>query len=385
MRAGSYACMPVEKIVWGTPASEAVKVEVERLGAKRVFVVASGSLSRKTKVIDDLKVGLGDRFVGLFDRCREHSPMDSIFECLVEATAASPDLLLTVGGGSVIDTAKVVQFALSHDLRTFDELASHANKPSTRRSRLRQVIVPTTLSGSEWTNTAGSLDTKQKLKVGFIAPDLCGQVIVLDPVVTIHTPEGLWLSTAVRSIDHAIEGYCAAGDNPYIRANTTYALKMFFSALPRSKSNPSDFDARLEAQQAVWLATAGLARVPMGASHGIGYLLGSVGGASHGHTSCVLLPAVLRWNEPVNKNLQKELAAAMGDPNGNASQLLAGFLAKLGVPRTLKDIGITDAMIPQIVEYALKSTIVAANPRPIKTEQDVREILTLASSADARE
>ena len=117
----------------------------------------------------------------------------------------------------------------------------------------------------------------------------------------------------------------------------------------------------------------------MGASHGISYLLGSIGGAPHGYTSCVTLPAVLRWNELVNGDLQRELAEAIGEPGRSVADSLGALLNDLNLPRTLKDIGITDEMIPQIVKYALQSAVVAANPRPIKTETDVLEILKLAS------
>jgi alcohol dehydrogenase class IV len=113
------------------------------------------------------------------------------------------------------------------------------------------------------------------------------------PELTLLTPEGLWYSTAIRSLDHAIESYCAAAANPFIRATTWQAIRLFFSSLRTTRRDPSDLSARLASQ--VWLATTGLFRVPMGASHGISYLLGSVGGAPHGHTSCVTLPAVLRW------------------------------------------------------------------------------------------
>jgi maleylacetate reductase len=310
---------------------------------------------------------------------REHSPLESVIACVDAARRASPDLLVTIGGGSVIDTAKIVQLALTHEIRTIDQLLERANKPTLGPSRIRQVMVPTTLSGSEFTNGAGSLDQRKKLKVGFSCSDMCAHTIVLDPALSLHTPEKLWYSTAVRSIDHAVESFCAAAANPYIRASTWQSVRMFFSSLRRTKQNPDDLDARLTSQQAVWLATAGVFRVPMGASHGISYLLGSVGGAPHGYTSCVTLPAVLRWNEPVNRDLQRELAEAIGNPGRSVADSLSELLDELGLPRKLSDIGITPKMIPRIVKYALQSPIVGANPRPIKTEDDVMEILKLAS------
>jgi alcohol dehydrogenase class IV len=302
-----------------------------------------------------------------------------VIACIGAAWSASPDLIVTIGGGSVIDTAKIVQLGLTHGVHTLDDLLAFANKPTAGPSKIRQLVVPTTLSGSEFTQSAGSLDVRKKLKVGFSTGDMCGQTIVLDPELSLHTPEKLWFSTAIRSIDHAIESFCAGASNPYIRANTWQAVRLFFSSLRRTKKNPRDLDARLSSQHAVWLATPGLFRVPMGASHGISYLLGSIGGAPHGYTSCVTLPAVLRWNEPVNADLQHEIAEAIGEPGCSVADSLGALLDDLGLPRTLKDIGITPAMIPQIVKYALQSPVVAGNPRPIKAEADVLEILKLAS------
>src|SRR5258706_10373518 len=348
MPTGSYSFVPIEKIVWGVPVIEAVPREIEERGGARVFIVASGTLARKTPVIDQVAQALGKRYVGQFDECREHAPLESIIACLDAARRASPDLIVTIGGGTVIDTAKIVQLGMTRGVRSLDDLLAHANKPPSGPSKIRQIIVPTTLSGSEFTNSAGSLDVRKKLKVGFSAADMCGQTIVLDPGLSLQTPEKLWYSTAIRSIDHAIESFCAVGSNPYIRANTLQAVRLFFSSLRRTKQNPHELDPRLSSQQAVWLATPGLFRVPMGASHGISYLLGSIGGAPHGYTSCVTLPAVLRWNESVNADLQLEIAAAIGEPGRSVADSLSALLDDLGLPRTLKDIGITSAMIPQI-------------------------------------
>ena len=379
MQTGSYTYPPLEKVIWGISAPERVGLELDRLGAERVFVVASGTLSKNTSVIMDLREVVGDRFVGCFDECREHSPLESVIQCVQAVRAAQPDWLLTVGGGSVIDTAKIAQIGLTHGVRDMAGLRAQIGVPSTAPSKVRQIMVPTTLSGSEFTNGAGSLDRERKLKVAFAAPDLCARVVILDPAIALHTPEALWLSTAIRSMDHAVESYCADGVNAFIKANTLQAVRLFFESLPRTKQDPTDLEARVASQQAVWLATCGLFQVSMGASHGISYLLGSVGGAPHGYTSCVTLPAVLRWNESANADAQRDLAAAIGAPDKPFWASLAELLDTLDLPRRISQIGVTEEMIPQIVEYALQSPVVAGNPRPVKTESDVRDILALAT------
>ncbi len=378
MRPGTYDYVPIERIVWGKPAAEAVPAEADRLGAQRVFTVASGTMSRKTDVVRGLRKALGARDAGLFDECREHAPLESIIACAEAARAAKPDLILTVGGGTPIDTVKIVQLCLTHDIRDIDALRSFAGKPTSKPSRVRQVIVPTTLSAGEYSSVAGGTDTAKKLKEMYQAPDMCGRAIILDPSATLHTPEWLWLSTAIRALDHAVEGYSSPLTNALVQATALHAMRLLPPALKRTKTEANDLEARHQAQMAVWLAATSLGRVPMGASHGIGYLLGTMAGVPHGYTSCVMLPAVLKWNEPATGALQKDIAASLGAPQASASKAVAQLLDKLGLPRRLSDVGVREDQIPAIAERAAQHPVVRSNPRPVRSATDAEEILRLA-------
>src|SRR5215469_12642405 len=271
VQSGSYRNVPTDKIAWGTPAADAVAAEVESLGAKRVFLVASGTLSRSTDEIGKIRRALGERFTGLFDRCKEHTPLESVIECAAAARSANADLIVTIGGGTPIDTVKIVQLCLTQGIDSVENLKAISGKANSTPSVIRQIIVPTTLSGGEYSSIAGGTDLKRKMKDSYLGPDLCGRVIILDPAITRHTPEWLWLSTAIRAVDHAVEGFCAPVTNPLVQATSLRALSLFAESLPRCKSTPGDLDSRLMSQMAVWLAAQSLGRVSMGASHGIGY------------------------------------------------------------------------------------------------------------------
>lgn len=130
---------------------------------------------------------------------------------------------------------------------------------------------------------------------------------------------------------------------------------------------------------ATWLAASGLGRVPMGASHGIGYVLGTVCGVPHGYTSCVMLPAVLRWNAACIGPAQADIAEALGASGSSAADAVAALLDNLGLPRRLDDVGVDASQIPLIAERALHNPVVRANPRPITTVADVMEILSFAT------
>ena len=378
MKPGYHAYVPLERVIWGDAATEAVSREADRLGARRVMIVASGTLSRKTAAIAAVRDALGERYVGLFDACGEHSPLESILACAEVAREATPDLIVTIGGGSPIDAVKIVLLCLTHDIRDREGLLAIANKPTSQPAVIRQIIVPTTLSAGEYSNAAGGTDTQRRTKDMYFGPDLCARSIILDPQISLHTPLWLWLSTAIRSVDHAVESYCSTAPNPLVEAGALRALTLFDRSLRRTKADEGDLDARLESQTAVWLTACGLGRVPMGASHGIGYVLGTVGGVPHGYTSCVMLPAVMRWNEPVTAERQRDIAAALGRPDDSAAHAVASLIADLGLPRTLGEVGIREDQLPEIAERALVNPVVRANPRPIRTVDDVMEILRLA-------
>ena len=129
-----------------------------------------------------------------------------------------------------------------------------------------------------------------------------------------------------------------------------------------------------------WLSMAPLASgVPMGASHGIGYVLGAMFDIPHGHTSCIMLPAVMRWNQSVNAERQALVAAAMGHPGEDAADVLHEFIAGLGMPRSLAAVKIGVDSFDIMAEQAMGTPWVPRNPRPISGPAQVREILELAA------
>ena len=193
-----------------------------------------------------------------------------------------------------------------------------------------------------------------------------------------HTPDWLWLSTGIRAIDHAVETICSRAPQPFTDATCLHALGLLDRSLRRNKEQPDNLDARLESQLGAWLASTGLGRVEWGASHGIGHQLGAVADVPHGHTSCVLLPSVLRYNKPVNGAQQQQIATAMGHEDGDAADAIGTLIAALGLPRTLREVGVKKEHYDLIANGAMQNMMVRSNPRPITTPDQVKEILDLA-------
>jgi maleylacetate reductase len=157
-------------------------------------------------------------------------------------------------------------------------------------------------------------------------------------------------------------------------------LALLSSGLPRVKSDPGDLAARLDCQMGTWLSMGPLASgVPMGASHGIGYVLGAEFGVPHGHTSCIMLPAVMRWNKLVNADRQAQISIAMSKAGSDAGDVLDAFIGGLDMPRSLGAVKIGCAHFQRIAEQAMGTPWVPRNPRPIAGPAQVREILELAA------
>ena len=146
------------------------------------------------------------------------------------------------------------------------------------------------------------------------------------------------------------------------------------------KADPADMKARLDCQIGSWLSMSGLsAGVPMGASHGIGYVLGAVFDVPHGHTSCIMLPAVMRWNKTANADRQALVANAMGHPADDAADVLDAFIRGLGMPRSLGEVKIGHEQFDRIAQQAMGTPWVPRNPRKIDGPEQVKEILELAA------
>lgn len=380
----------MDEVVFGRPAAEAVAGLAHRSGAERVFVMASGTLNRETEEVARIRAALGNTCAGVFDRMPPHTPRRAVIEAAEAARGAGADLIVTLGGGSVTDAAKAVQLCLANDVRSAEGIDAlrpvkgpdgTMGPPPCNPPTVRQVAVPTTLSAGEFSAIAGVTDERTRAKELIRHPRIIPSAVVLDPAVTVHTPEWLFLSTGIRAVDHCVEGVCSAEAHPYGDAQALRGLALLAEGLRRAKADPRDLRARLDCQIGAWLSMGPLASgVPMGASHGIGYVLGAMFDVPHGHTSCVMLPAVMRWNRPANAERQAVAAAAMGGrPGEEAADLLDALIRGLGMPRSLAAVGVGPERFDRIAEGAMATPWVPRNPRRIEGPAQVREILELAA------
>ena len=388
MQNGIYSYPGTKRVVYGIDMCDAVEQEIAHRGAQRVLVLASATLARETEVVNRLVASLGSRCAGVFTDIGAHTPRTGVVSAANKAAAARADLLLAIGGGSVTDAAKMVAICLGNSisdpaeldaLRVVTQPNGDTTRPSYKAPSIDSVIIPTTLSAGEFSAAAGCTDTRTMRKESYVHPDAIPGTVILDPAVTVHTPEWLWLSTGVRAIDHAVEDLCAINSMPLSDGTSRHALYLLGKGLRQVKADPSDLAARLDCQLGAWMSIIGTsAGVRKGASHGIGHVLGGTAGVPHGYTSCVMLPHVLRFNYPVNAQRQAWVSDALGRPGEDAAEVVGDLIAELGLPRTLRAVGVKPDQLDRIAEYAMLDRLIHSNPRKIDGPAVVRTLLDAA-------
>jgi maleylacetate reductase len=317
-----HVAAATERVVVGAGSRSRLGELCDAQGMSRVVVVTGRTLHDQTPVIRDVEALLGTRHAATFAGMREHVPATAAAALLEELRSHAADGVVSVGGGSPIDGAKVA-------LHAYDAGATP------------HLAMPTTLSAAELTPMAGVTDDSTLIKSGVAGNRLTPRVVILDPEITVHTPARLWLSTGIRALDHATETVYAPEDDRFASFLAVESIRRLRRWLPVSKADDSDIAAREQLQIAAWWSVQGLPGVTVAPSHALGRLLGPLAGVGHGITSCVLLPASIDYTAHIAPDRVARLtgAYAVTDVFGVAAACRE-LIADLGLPTSLREAGV---------------------------------------------
>ncbi len=390
-------------ISYGLAYPEAcVKHVSETFHAIRVYILASGSLSRNTDAVDrlinTLNQDVGEQtVVGVKKGIRSHTYFSDVLDIVNEAKKCNTDCLVTLGAGSLTDAAKAVSLALANNATNWDELETlHSDSPTYRKTlqpaKVPIICIPTSLSAGEYTSLAGATDDQTHHKHPFQHPSIRPRLVIIDPELSKKTPERIWISTGIRAVDHCVEAVCSIKATTEGDQAAENGLRRLLPGLLKTKEEPEQLEPRLQCQLgAVDAISAVFQGIPMGASHGIGHQLGPLG-VGHGETSCIMLPAVCKWNKRVNSTQQqKVLDILWGEPSvklvlqkghlgkdkNDLGDALDVVFRELGMPRSLQDVGIGGDKLDGLAAGSLQDRWCKTNPTPLKTKEQVMEILHL--------
>ncbi len=364
---GEFNLSRLERVIYGPGKIAALKDEMERRGLKRAVVVTTEVVA-KLPILQQVTGALGSHCASVFSGIIQHVPRGTVNDLQKEIERVNADSLVSLGGGSPIDSAKVAIYGL---LETRE---------------LIHIAVPTTLSAAEYTHAGGVTDESTRVKSGVYDTRVLPRTVIADPALTLSTPDWLWVSTGIRALDHAIECAYAIRHQPISDALAAKSIELFSEHLHPSITTKGDeqLEHRGHCQFASWYSIFGAMNTRFGLSHLLGHQIGPRWDVPHGITSCITLPNSMRFMAEIAAERFGPVAEGYGIPFDRSNPKPAAlkcadrteqFIAQFDVPKRLRDAGVPRDEIGSIVgpithELAHMGVV----DRPM-TEQEVQALL----------
>jgi alcohol dehydrogenase class IV len=289
------------------------------------------------------------------------------------------DGVVAIGGGSPIDLAKAVALLATHEGPLEQYAAILGGVTKIGPSVAPVIAVPTTAGTGSEVGRAALITLQDGRKLGFISAHLIPKLAVCDPELTYGLPPGLTAATGMDALTHCIETFLSPRDNPPAEAIALDGLSRGVRFIEKAVADGSNAEARREMMMAA--LEGGLTfQKGLGAVHSLSHALGGLKDLMlhHGTLNAVLLPAVLRFNEPATGEKYAALRRAMGlSPGQDLASFIEGLNQRLGLPKSLREMGVPSQVYPAMAEAAVADHSTATNPRPATAD----DFATLLASA----
>ncbi|GAK03889.1 alcohol dehydrogenase [Geomicrobium sp. JCM 19037] len=356
------------RVRFGVDSFLTLSEEVQSFDAKRVVIVSdkgmvnTGLVDRTSRLLVDEGIHV-DRFTDI-----EGEPSFQLLESAVtEVESYQPDVVIGLGGGSAMDTAKTIAALLGKE-----ERSSYLSGEVTIPSRMVPcILLPTTAgTGAEVTMNAIFGDTKQGVKRGLVSSALLPDVAIVDPVLTRSCPPRVTASSGVDAFTHAIESYVAVRATPFTNMYAEKAMELFPLHIHQAVHNGSNLESRVGMSMVSHMAGISLANAGVGAVHALAYPLGGTYHVEHGVANALLLPFVL---EVTGKTCTPQMVSVasklqLGDYTETPDLALDAIiyyllqlLEDLDLPSSLQELGVDEQSLPQLAKEASKVTRLLSN------------------------
>jgi alcohol dehydrogenase class IV len=372
------------KVIFGIGMISDLHLEVSSLGKKALLVTDTGII--ETGMADQVKEILGDSLVGVYSDIPQDTGIEVVNQGAEYGRSIEADVVVSLGGGSVIDTAKGICILLTEggSLRDFQGMQL-LTRPQTPH-----IVVPTTAgTGSEVTVFAVVLDNEQGQKIFLFENYNIPRVAILDPKMTEKLPPELTASTGMDAMTHAVESYVSQQRNPISDGMALHAIRLINTYLPRAVEDGSNMVARGQMQIAALIAGWAFSNAMVGMVHAMAHSLGAVCRTPHGLANGILLPHGMRYNLEEVPDRMVDIADAMDVETKSMSPKAAGkigiaqieaLVKGIGMPTTLKDAGVEESKLEQCSELAVMDGAIVYNPRFVMDPEEVLEVYKKAYS-----
>ncbi|MEI6949549.1 iron-containing alcohol dehydrogenase [Paraflavisolibacter sp. H34] len=358
------------KLVFGNGVLAGLEAEIAALDCARIYLLTVPALLPQ---IEGLVRNLEQQGQSVhLNTSILQEPTFADFEGLMqEAAPLNPDVVVGIGGGSVLDAAKLVAAQLENS-QSLQEIVGIGQLKG-RRKKL--VCVPTTAgTGSEASPNAILVDNADNQKKGIISPFLVPDIVYVDPLLTASVPPQVTAATGLDALTHCLEAYTNKFAHPYIDMYAFEGMRLIAANLAQAVANGADKDARSAVAMGSLLGGFCLGPVNTAAVHALSYPLGSTFHLAHGLSNALLLPFVMEFNVPAAPRRYADVAVALGCPRGaddgetacNGIKKVQELIRQCGIPARLSEVGIPREAIPQMATDALKiQRLLKNNPREV--------------------
>ena len=371
----SFVYRSPTKIVFGENAVDDVAAEVDELGGAKALIVTDEGIE-KAGLVERLKKALGNKCVGIFDQCIQDSGVHIVEGGYKFAKGKGVDVLVSIGGGSVIDTAKGMAILLKEG----GKLSDYDGFQMLVRPVTPHIVIPTTAgSGSEVTYAAVIKDHAAKRKLLFGDTHLIPNVAVLDPTLVAGLSPQLTASTGMDALCHCVEAIHSLQREPIADGLALHAIRLIRENLLRSFEKGDDLVARGQMQIAATTAGFAFSNAQIGMVHALVHTLGAKYGVPHGVANSILLPHCIMYNLDECPDRYAMVAEAMGVRKAGMSDMEAGEAAanaiweltkKLGLPQRLRDVGVPEDGLEECADASLYDGCIVYNPKTIVDSQE---------------
>ncbi len=368
------------KLVFGNGTLAQLADEVLQLKPRKVFIATIAPLQ---EILHEFISTLKNNSVEvLTDTSIVQEPSFADFEKLMQTVAPfDPDIVIGIGGGSVLDIAKLIAAQLDNEQQLKDYVGIGLLKG--RKKKL--ICVPATSgTGSEVSPNAILVDELNQKK-GIISPFLVPDIVYVDPMLTVSVPPGITAATGLDALTHCLEAYTNKFAQPFIDVYAYEGMRLIAAYIAMAVNDGSNIEAREKVAMGSLLGGFCLGPVNTAGVHALSYPLGSMFHLAHGLSNALLLPYVMEYNIPATKKYA-EVAIALGCGRQGTDEATAyagvekirELIKTCGIPATLKEVNVPESAIPQMAVDAMKiQRLLKNNPREI-TEQDAIDIYKAA-------
>ncbi|USL44205.1 iron-containing alcohol dehydrogenase [Priestia megaterium] len=370
-----------ETLVTGSGSISKIGEEAKKLNATKVIIITDKVIRQTgllSKVINPLEeAGLA---TDIIDDVVPEPPFENLEQMITQIEGKGYDLLVGVGGGSALDIAKVLSIMLTNN----EDVRDLVGIEKVKNPGVPTILVPTTSgTGSEVTYNAIFTDIRDKVKKGIVSPYLLPKVAIVDPELTLTVPPSVTAATGMDALVHAVESYTAIRAGELTDGIALQAIKLISGSIRKAVYNGKDLKAREDMAMGSLLAGISLGNAGVGAVHALAYPLGGKFKVPHGVANSLLLPFVMKYNAVADLEKFAEVAKAMGEnvdglslreAADRAVQALAQLSKDVGIPSSLKEVGVTASDISDLAEEASKiDRLLNNNPRWL-TVKEIKKI-----------